>query len=254
MSSNISWLVVWLTFFLFPINIGILIIPIDELIFFRRVQTTNQYRTCFPKTDKTSRICESTLVSPPHAATVQKGCYAAAVSKDSFRYLNKQAGPWIFLNSVDASELQIFGSHTFMYTIYIYIISELQCFKASEETHLGLHSRCLRSLFSMCFDSCHYMPYYIILNHTKRTNIYQCIGEFTQVFLLECWSIRVKGIASSDSQLPHSALSAHRSEISAPKQCKQDFVMRLDLEHIDRLWFFFEVCTLFCFSVFCSSV
>ena len=29
------WLVVWLTFFYFPINIGNLIIPIDELIFFR---------------------------------------------------------------------------------------------------------------------------------------------------------------------------------------------------------------------------
>ena len=31
------WLVVWLPFFYFPINIGFLIIPIDELIFFRGV-------------------------------------------------------------------------------------------------------------------------------------------------------------------------------------------------------------------------
>ena len=39
------WLVVWNINFIFPyfpINIGFLIIPIDELIFFRGVQTTNQ--------------------------------------------------------------------------------------------------------------------------------------------------------------------------------------------------------------------
>ena len=37
-----SWLVVWLPFFYFPINIGLLIIPIDELIFFRGVAKNHQ--------------------------------------------------------------------------------------------------------------------------------------------------------------------------------------------------------------------
>ena len=39
--TSIFWLVVWLPFFIFP-YIGNFIIPIDELIFFRGVQTTNQ--------------------------------------------------------------------------------------------------------------------------------------------------------------------------------------------------------------------
>ena len=37
-----DWLVVWLPSIKFPMTIGFLIIPIDELIFFRGVQTTNQ--------------------------------------------------------------------------------------------------------------------------------------------------------------------------------------------------------------------
>ena len=41
-NCNYTWLVLWNMFFTFP-YIGNFIIPTDELIFFRGVETTNQY-------------------------------------------------------------------------------------------------------------------------------------------------------------------------------------------------------------------
>ena len=54
------WLVVWLPFFVFPRNIGFLIIPIDEFIFFRGVaQPPTRYPCSFSGGAATSRVSTS---------------------------------------------------------------------------------------------------------------------------------------------------------------------------------------------------